>query len=122
MTFRLQEPEAPFNNATSRVLRREPPAGAGGLQVAGLNILAGRYDQADVPSREHKDWGVPVAPRSVYLSQFHVYESKELLFGTVYVVRYSATVTLLGQPNVALHPIAVRLHHDPLEPQFPRGH
>jgi hypothetical protein len=36
MTFRLQEPEAPFNNATSRVLRRDPPAGAGGLQVAGL--------------------------------------------------------------------------------------
>jgi len=31
-----QEPEAPFNNATSRVQRREPPAGAGGLQVAGF--------------------------------------------------------------------------------------
>jgi hypothetical protein len=31
-----QEPEALFNNATSRVLRREPPAGAGGLQVAGF--------------------------------------------------------------------------------------
>src|SRR5574337_1175727 len=29
-----QEPEDPFNNATSRGLRREPPAGAGGLQVA----------------------------------------------------------------------------------------
>ena len=36
MTFRLQEPEAPFNNATSRVQRREPPAGAGGSQVAGF--------------------------------------------------------------------------------------
>jgi hypothetical protein len=34
--FRLQEPEAPINNATSRGLRREPPAGAGGLQVAGF--------------------------------------------------------------------------------------
>ncbi|HTF99540.1 MAG TPA: hypothetical protein VK654_03005 [Nitrospirota bacterium] len=31
-----QELEAPFNNATSRGLRREPPAGAGGLQVAGF--------------------------------------------------------------------------------------
>ena len=34
-----QEPEAPFNNATSRVLRRDPPAGAGGLQVAGFNFI-----------------------------------------------------------------------------------
>jgi hypothetical protein len=32
--FRLQEPEAPINNATSRGLRRDPTAGAGGLQVA----------------------------------------------------------------------------------------
>ena len=31
-----QEPEAPFNNATSRGLRREPRGGAGELQVAGF--------------------------------------------------------------------------------------
>jgi hypothetical protein len=28
----------------------------------------------------------------------------------------------LGQLNIALHPVAVRLHHDPLEPHFPRSH
>ena len=33
-----QEPEAPFNNATSRVLWREPPAEVGGLQVAGFKM------------------------------------------------------------------------------------
>ena len=38
--FRLQEPEDPINNATSRGLRREPPAGAGGLQVAGFRASA----------------------------------------------------------------------------------
>jgi hypothetical protein len=36
MTFRLQEPEAPINNTTSRGPRREPLAGAGGLHVAGF--------------------------------------------------------------------------------------
>ena len=37
-----QEPEAPINNATSRGPRREPPAGAGGLQVAGFDDLTRR--------------------------------------------------------------------------------
>jgi len=35
-----QEPEAPFNNASSRVVRRESPAGAGGSQVAGFKHRA----------------------------------------------------------------------------------
>ena len=34
-----QEPEAPYNNATSRELHRIPPlAGAGGFQVTGLTV------------------------------------------------------------------------------------
>ena len=41
-----QEPEAPYNNATSRELRRiPPPAGDGGFQVTGLKA-------------DHKIWGV----------------------------------------------------------------
>jgi hypothetical protein len=47
-----QEPEAPFNNATSRVQRRNPPAGAGGLQVAGFMSIHNKLKAGEIFQNE----------------------------------------------------------------------
>jgi hypothetical protein len=56
----MQEPEAPYNNATSREGQRiSPPAGAGGLPVAGLNIAGYRTGQCSTNSDIHFNFIFP---------------------------------------------------------------
>ena len=56
MTFMLQEPEAPINNATSRSLRRDLPAEAGGgIASRGIQVYCRPAHLAPAGS-DHNVW------------------------------------------------------------------